>query len=110
MQDTISGWCPPEDHALVPIQGGCGAATTATTGPNRFGTSCLRRLCRGAGPGAPATYSPGMAVLLLLLCLGLLIFAATRYDWALVALVVLVIGAMSIGAWVMQEMQGWDGL
>lgn len=51
-----------------------------------------------------------MAVLLLLLCLGLLIFAATRYDWALVALVVLVIGAMSIGAWVMQEMQGWDGL
>jgi Na+/phosphate symporter len=51
-----------------------------------------------------------MAVLLLLLCLGLLIFAATRSDWALLGLVVLVLGAMSFGVWIMHQTQGWDGL
>ena len=49
-----------------------------------------------------------MAVLLVLLCLGLLIFAATRYDWALVAFAVLVVGAMSFCVWVNSQFQGWD--
>ena len=62
------------------------------------------------GLGGPEAYSPGVAVLLLLLCVGLLIFAATRYDWALVAFAGLVIGALALGIWVNSMGQGWDGL